>query len=92
MIKPVPGPDRLEQGIRLGCGGLFGLFVGVYIVFRIVLRLSPPSASTLIAWATVGVSTVVCALLSRHYGDRFWGGAFGDRAYTKPWNRREPPK
>jgi hypothetical protein len=21
VIKPVPGPDRLEQGLRLGCGG-----------------------------------------------------------------------
>jgi hypothetical protein len=70
MVKPVPGPDRLEKGLRLGCGGMLGLLV----VAPLVLQLESPSLST---WVGLGVGVLVFALLALRYGDRFWT-AFAD--------------
>ena len=77
MVKPVPGPDRLEKGLRLGCGGLFGLLAAGPLLFRFVYRLFLrrwEDGTTWVLYATLAGATVLCALLALRYGDRFWDG------------------
>jgi len=61
-------PDRLEKGIRFGCGGLFGAVVG----FFFIIDLPPKSYGGILAACAVGA--IVCGLLAMRYGDRFWYG------------------
>lgn len=61
-------PDKLENGIRFGCGALFGLLVGIYAGINFFLI-----DSELIAFiATVAAFACVCGFLAMKRGDRFW--------------------
>jgi hypothetical protein len=64
-------PDALEVGLRIGCGGLFGLGVGLWMCFD-SLDLDD---SELVA--VVAASVLICAGLAYRYGDDFWRRAFG---------------
>ncbi len=61
------GPsDRSGGGLRLGCGGLFGLVVGLVWFGDELFRGAP------LALALVPVAVVACAVLAWRYGDAFW--------------------
>jgi hypothetical protein len=71
-------PDPFERGVRLVCGALLGLVLGLWGSLRLRLPL----------WAGVGVTVgliVVCASGARKYGDQFWYDILGARAW--PWKR-----
>ena len=57
-------PDKLESSIRLGCGGLLGIPIGIYIAieFRNSIGFILP----------MSISAIVLAFLSYYYGDKFW--------------------
>lgn len=58
--------DKLEKGIRLGCGGIFGLFVGAVAGFKMF-----PYGD----WSILAVAAAVAisfSLAARYLGDRFW--------------------
>jgi hypothetical protein len=59
-------PDKLEMGIRFGCGGLLGAVIG----FSFLIELFPNRHGWIFAFCIVGA--VVCGLLAMSYGDRFW--------------------
>lgn len=61
-------PDGLETGLRLGCGGLFGLLLGVGALGRLAFRTGSPT----IAWVGIPVLVVVCALAAWRLGDDFY--------------------
>lgn len=76
FMKKKPNPARnhdskkmlqdIQNNVRLGCGAGFGLFFGISIAVQF-------SLSSLSGWAIVLlVCIVVCAWLSRKFGDRFW--------------------
>jgi hypothetical protein len=59
-------PDKLEKGIRLGCGGIFGLFIGAVAGFKMF-----PYGD----WSILAVALTVAiafSLAARCLGDRFW--------------------
>ena len=62
-------PDRLEIGLRFGCGGLLGLVVGLYGMFRF-WRARDADAAWF--WGIIAVTVVVCGGLAVRYGDRFF--------------------
>jgi hypothetical protein len=78
-----PGPDPLEKGIRIGCGGLFGLVAGGLVLYARLRRLRVPPETYLLT----AVPTVLCAWAALRYGDRFWEGMAGRRA---SWRKRRP--
>ncbi len=58
--------DKEEIGIRLGCGGIFGLLVGGYFALRW-------TAGNL--WIVIPVavaSAIFSAVLAARHGDTFW--------------------
>ena len=62
-------PDRLERGLRFGCGTLFGLALGLPLVVESLARDGP--------WLLMGLGvvagfTVLCGVLARTQGDEFW--------------------
>jgi hypothetical protein len=59
-------PDIFEQSIRLGCGAVFGLFLGLYVT-----RPLWHSGATL-PLVTMGCVAAMAALLANRYGDGFW--------------------
>ena len=61
-------PDALEKVVRLGCGLLFGWFVGL----AVALRLLPWHGYYILPVCLVG--GVLCAGAALKYGDRFWVG------------------
>jgi hypothetical protein len=61
-------PDRLEKGIRFGCGGLFGAVIGFFFIIEF-----HPDSSGGIALACVA-GAVICGALAMRYGDPFWHG------------------
>jgi len=65
----VEPPDTLEKGTRLGCGFLFGCFVG----FIAALEFLPFKGLAILAGCLVG--GLLCAVAALRYGDRFWLGA-----------------
>jgi hypothetical protein len=58
--------DRLERGIRFGCGALFGSILG----FSLAIRGFPER----IVWTVLVAFGVALAFgfLATRYGDRFW--------------------
>lgn len=60
-------PSSYELWVRTGCGFLFGALVeGLSL-----MRWFPPDSAAEAALALLA-GGVLCALLARHYGDRFW--------------------
>lgn len=59
-------PDALEKKIRIGCGAVLGLIVGLLFGF---------AGFGLVAgwlWAFSGLLAAACAFFALRYGDRFW--------------------
>jgi hypothetical protein len=58
-------PDKLEMGIRFGCGGLLGAAIG----FSFIIELFP-NRYAIFVFCIAGA--MLCGLLAMRYGDRFW--------------------
>jgi hypothetical protein len=72
VVLRTPGPDRLEQGIRIGCGALFGLLLfGLFVAF-LQRRLLRPLEVGWLGWVAIPLGSAVFAFLAWRYGDRFW--------------------
>lgn len=74
-----PARDGLESGLRLGCGGLLGLFLAAGVWFGLA------EEHVGRAVAVTAVSVVLCAWLAWRYGDRFWRWAAETLAYVWPF-------
>jgi uncharacterized membrane protein len=55
-----------EKITRFGCGALFGIFLGIFLVFELVL------SSFGWAAAVIVLSVLICGTLALKYGDEFW--------------------
>ena len=62
-------PDREDTIVRVGCGAVVGLFVGLALLVGTV---SYFANSTLGLVSAVAVSVLVCAVLAWRFGDRFF--------------------
>jgi hypothetical protein len=60
----VEQPDRLEKGIRFGCGFLLGSLVALGALLPLV------SGRSIVAWCLVG--GLLFGYLAMRFGDRFW--------------------
>ena len=65
-LQPDPPPDALEKRIRIGCGSVFGIAVGLYAAALWV------GLKSSWLWAFVLVGAVVFARVALVYGHRFW--------------------
>ena len=72
MVFKDQEPDRLEKGIRFGCGTLFGLLLGLFLTRRLWFD------DTSIALLGAIAVAVVCGGLASRHGDRFWSRFRGD--------------
>lgn len=61
-----PSRDRFRTGVRLGCGGLLGLALGLACAFRLA---SDDGAKLALV---TGVSVLLFAFLAWRFGERFW--------------------
>lgn len=80
-------PDRLDKGLRLGCGGLFGAFAGLLFVGRLFRhRIVGDAFLPLLALGSV-LGAVLCAGLALKKGDRFWAldVSWGDDRWFRFW-------
>lgn len=59
-------PDAFEMKVRLGCGALLGLVIGI----GMCIGLSP--LSTLGACMLVGIAVAACGVGAAYFGDSFW--------------------
>jgi hypothetical protein len=67
-LEPDPAPDQMEKKIRLGCGVVFGIAVGMFTgAFWLGLR-----AGWL--WVFVSFIAIVFGFLSLRHGNHFWYG------------------
>lgn len=67
-------PDRMERGVRFGCGSLFGVVLGIGVAAQVV---EPGWRAALIVVPAV----LVCGLLAARWGDKFWDLVFD----SFPW-------
>jgi hypothetical protein len=59
-------PDRLEKGVRFGCGTLFGLIIGFVWAIQSALDFA-------VSWILLPLAlALVCGFLAAKYGDDFW--------------------
>lgn len=65
-LEPDPPPDAYEKKIRIGCGALLGICVGLYLA-TVWFELEWGWA-----WVVAGVVAVVCARMALIYGHHFW--------------------
>jgi len=65
-LQPDPPPDAYEKKIRIGCGALLGICVGLYVAV-LLLELE-------FGWTCVVVVLVaaVCARMALVHGHGFW--------------------
>lgn len=63
-------PDRIEKGIRFGCGTIFGLMFGVYLALRYLRPAIIHDFGSGIV--LIGFIALVCGLLAVKLGDGFW--------------------
>ena len=54
------------RGVRLACGGLFGLLPGIWLAAYLA-----PIDTEVVVGITVA-SVIACAFLAAQYGDEFW--------------------
>ncbi len=59
-------PNRLEKGVRFGCGGLLGLCLGIYYAFHYHQGSLGGILSIILALI------LLCGILAARYGDQFW--------------------
>jgi hypothetical protein len=65
-LQPDPPPDAYEKKIRIGCGALFGICVGLYAAAAWV------GFESGWAWMLVVLVAVVFARLALVHGHHFW--------------------
>lgn len=70
-IQEDPQISRSEKVTRIGCGALFGVFFGFFLVIKSAL-----SSFGAIAGIVAG-ATCACAYLALKHGDEFWYSIFG---------------
>lgn len=68
-----PEISRSEKVTRLGCGAVFGIFFGFFLVIKFALS-SFGAIAGIVAFATCA-----CAYLAFKLGDEFWYSIFGRR-------------
>jgi hypothetical protein len=61
----VEPPDRLEKGIRFGCGFLLGCFIAVGALLTSLSSAHSLAASCML----IGL---ICGWAALRFGDRFW--------------------
>jgi uncharacterized protein YacL len=61
-------PDNFEKGIRFGCGGLIGLFVGLYVSANFFLTEDKIIAFIL----TVIITICFYGFIAMKLGNKFW--------------------
>lgn len=61
-------PDTYEKKVRIGCGVVTGIVVGLFF------GIGELGLTAGWLWAFAGFVAVVFALLALRYGDRFWLG------------------
>lgn len=69
-------PDRLEKGIRFGCGAMFGVLIGFYLLLEFFDFESPG--------LILSSSFFGCGFLAMVLGDRFWYGLGGGGRFFGP--------
>jgi hypothetical protein len=69
-------PDRLEKGIRFGCGSVIGILIGLDLTYSMFLEY--PGHLFIAAC----IFALVCGILAMKYGDRFWDGVI---QFLRPW-------
>jgi hypothetical protein len=62
-------PDRQDAIVRVGCGAMVGLFVGLVLLVGTVSYEANSMVELMLA---VAGSVVVCAALAWRFGDRFF--------------------
>jgi hypothetical protein len=67
-LQPDPPPDALEKKIRIGCGSVFGICVGLYVAAAWV------GLKSAWVWPFVLVGAVVFARIALVHGHHFWLG------------------
>lgn len=70
-IHEDPEVSKTEKVTRFGCGVLFGVFVGIYLAFRLAL------SSYGLSIAIIVVAILVCGFLALKHGDEFWYAVLG---------------
>ncbi len=66
---PMATPDRQDTIVRVGCGAVIGLIVGLALAVGTVSYLANSGAELIL---TVGGSVVVGSILAWRFGDRFF--------------------
>lgn len=66
MVFKEHPPDTMQKGLRLGCGTVFGILIGLYATRRHWTNAGP---ELLLPIAGIALS---CGLLAMIFGDRFW--------------------
>jgi hypothetical protein len=67
-LQPDPPPDAYEKKVRIGCGALFGIGVGLYAAAIWV------GVRSGWAWVFASVGAVVFARVALIHGHHFWFG------------------
>jgi hypothetical protein len=80
MDEPVPGPDGFDRAIRMGCGSLLGLLLGI----PLAIYLWRDFRATWLSWGALVFVVLSCALFALRYGDRFWHWVMENRPWK--WN------
>jgi hypothetical protein len=65
-LQPDPPPDAYEKKLRMGCGALFGICVGLYAAAAWA------GLESSWVWLLVVVAAAVFARLALVYGHGFW--------------------
>ena len=61
-------PDRFENSLRFGCGGIFGAGVGMIVWLQVL----PLDSSAYTVLTCIILFVVVSGLLAVRFGDRYW--------------------
>jgi hypothetical protein len=70
-----PHPDRLEKGVRFGCGFLFGCFAALGALLTSVSGAYPVAALCVLTGVVIGYAAM-------RFGDRFWWWL---SSWLRPW-------
>jgi hypothetical protein len=71
-------PDRVELGIRFGCGAFAGLLLAFSVAIRVTEVLVVPLGISLVAGILLG-------WLSTRHGDRFWNTFLDILKWVRWW-------
>jgi hypothetical protein len=78
----VEPPDKLEKGLRFGCGLIFGILAGILVA----LMWAGWSGRFILGGGLIG--GLLCAICALRFGDRFWLALY---RWNSPWPRSRWP-